>query len=69
MQALNAFDLTNFLPFTPGNGISNTFGANGTGFGQTSGAYRDLSNTNDAGQTRRKASLLRDMQNYFVVQS
>ena len=49
MQALNAFNLTNFLLFTPGNGITTTLGANGTGFGQTSGAYRDLSNTNDPG--------------------
>jgi hypothetical protein len=49
MQALNAFNLTNFLLFTPGNGITTMLGANGTGFGQTSGAYRDLSNTNDPG--------------------
>ena len=49
MQALNAFNLTNFLLFTPGNGITTTLGANATGFGQTSGAYRDLSNTNDPG--------------------
>jgi len=26
-----------------------TLGANGSGFGQTSGAYKDLSNTNDPG--------------------
>lgn len=49
MQALNAFNLTNFLLFTPGNGITTTLAANATGFGQTSGAYRDLSNTNDPG--------------------
>jgi hypothetical protein len=49
MQALNAFNLTNFLLFVPGSGITTTLGANGTGFGQTSGAYRDLSNTNDPG--------------------
>ena len=49
MQALNAFNLTNCLLFTPGNGITTTLGAKGTGFGQTSGAYRDLSNTNDPG--------------------
>ncbi len=49
VQALNAFNLTNFLLFTPGNGITTTLGVNGTGFGQTSGAYRDLSNTNDPG--------------------
>ena len=49
MQALNAFNLTNFLLFVPGNGITTTLGVNGTGFGQTSGAYRDLSNTNDPG--------------------
>jgi hypothetical protein len=49
MQALNAINRTNFLLFTPGNGITTTLGANGTGFGQTTGAYRDLSNTNDPG--------------------
>jgi hypothetical protein len=49
MNALNAFNLTNFLLFTPGNGITTTLSAAGTGFGQTSGAYRDLSNTNDPG--------------------
>jgi TonB dependent receptor len=49
MQALNAFNLTNFLLFVPGSGITTTLGVNGTGFGQTSGAYRDLSNTNDPG--------------------
>jgi hypothetical protein len=49
MNALNAFNITNFLLFTPGNGISTTLGANGAAFGQTSGAYRDLSNTNDPG--------------------
>jgi hypothetical protein len=49
MQWLNAFNLTNFLLFTPGNGITTTLGATGTSFGQTSGAYRDLSNTNDPG--------------------
>jgi hypothetical protein len=47
-QALNAFNLTNFLLFVPG---SNIPGAStiGTSFGQTTGAYRDLSNTNDPG--------------------
>jgi hypothetical protein len=49
MQALNAFNLTNFLLFVPSNGITTTLGVNSTGFGQTSGAYRDLSNTNDPG--------------------
>jgi hypothetical protein len=49
MQALNAFNLTNFLLFVPGNGVTTTLGVNNTGFGQTSGAYRDLSNTNDPG--------------------
>ena len=49
MQALNAINRTNFLLFSPGNGITTTLGANGTSFGQTSGAYRDLSNTNDPG--------------------
>jgi hypothetical protein len=49
MQALNAFNLTNFLLFVPGNGVTTTLGANGSGFGQTAGAYKDLSNTNDPG--------------------
>ncbi len=49
VQALNAFNRTNFLLFTPGNGITTTLGANGSAFGQTTGAYRDLSNTNDPG--------------------
>jgi hypothetical protein len=49
MNALNAFNLTNFLLFTPGNGITTTLSASATSFGQTSGAYRDLSNTNDPG--------------------
>src|SRR5262249_32295829 len=49
VQALNAFNRTNFLLFTPGSGITTTLGANGSGFGQTNGAYRDLSNTNDPG--------------------
>ncbi len=49
MNALNAFNLTNFLLFTPGNGISTTLAASAANFGQTSGAYRDLSNTNDPG--------------------
>jgi hypothetical protein len=49
VQALNAFNRTNFLLFTPGNGVTATLGANGTGFGQTGGAYRDLQNTNDPG--------------------
>jgi len=47
-QALNAFNLTNFLLFVPGNGITPTMTI-GSGFGQTTGAYRDLSNTNDPG--------------------
>jgi hypothetical protein len=49
MNALNAFNLTNFLLFNPGNGITTTLGANGTAVGQTTGAYKDLSNTNDPG--------------------
>jgi len=49
MQALNAINRTNFLLFVPGNGITTTLGVNGTGFGQTNGAYKDLSNTNDPG--------------------
>ena len=47
-QALNAFNLTNFLLFTPGNNIPGA-ATIGTSFGQTTGAYRDLSNTNDPG--------------------
>jgi hypothetical protein len=49
VQALNAFNRTNFLLFVPGNGITTTLAVNGTNFGQTTGAYRDLSNTNDPG--------------------
>ena len=40
-QFLNAFNLTNFF-------LANT-NASGTSFGQTSSAYRDISNTNDSG--------------------
>jgi hypothetical protein len=40
-QFLNAFNLTNFF-------LANT-NASGTAFGQTSSAYRDISNTNDSG--------------------
>jgi hypothetical protein len=47
-QALNAFNLTNFLLFNPGNGITPTLSVN-SAFGQTTGAYRDLQNTNDTG--------------------
>ena len=47
-QALNVFNLTNFLLFVPGSGISPTMNI-GSSFGQTTGAYRDLSNTNDPG--------------------
>jgi Carboxypeptidase regulatory-like domain/TonB dependent receptor len=47
-QALNAFNITNFLLFVPGSGITPTMTI-GSGFGQTTGAYRDLSNTNDPG--------------------
>jgi hypothetical protein len=49
VQALNAFNRTNFLLFAPGNGLTTTLAVNATGFGQTTGAYRDLSNTNDPG--------------------
>ena len=49
MQTLNAFNRTNFLLFAPGNGISTTLAASNATFGQTTGAYRDLSNTNDPG--------------------
>jgi hypothetical protein len=50
MQALNVFNLTNFLLFAPGNNIPGNQGI-GSGFGQipVNGAYRDLSNTNDPG--------------------
>ncbi len=51
MQMLDAFNLTNFLLFVPGSGITTTTGANSTQFGQlaANSAYRDLSNTNDTG--------------------
>jgi hypothetical protein len=49
MQALNAINRTNFLLFVPGSGITTTLAVNSTGFGQTTGAYKDLSNTNDPG--------------------
>jgi hypothetical protein len=48
-QALNVFNLTNFLLFNPGNGITTTLNVNNTSFGQTTGSYRDLPNTNDTG--------------------
>jgi hypothetical protein len=49
-QALNVFNLTNFLLFAPGNNLQGNQGI-GSAFGQvpTNGAYRDLSNTNDPG--------------------
>ncbi len=47
-QALDAFNLTNFLLFNPGNGITTSLNVNST-FGQTTGAFRDLQNTNDVG--------------------
>jgi hypothetical protein len=47
-QALNAFNLTNFLLFVPGSNIPGA-ATIGSSFGQTTGAYRDLSNTNDPG--------------------
>jgi hypothetical protein len=49
MQALNAINRTNFLLFVPGNGITTGLAVNSTAFGQTTGAYKDLSNTNDPG--------------------
>jgi hypothetical protein len=49
VQALNAFNRTNFLLFVPGSGITTTLNASATSFGQTTGAYKDLSNTNDPG--------------------
>ena len=48
-QALNVFNLTNFMLFSPGNGITTGLAINNTAFGQTTGAYRDLQNTNDTG--------------------
>jgi hypothetical protein len=48
VNALNVFNLTNFLLFVPGSNIAGNT-AIGSGFGQTTGAYRDLSNTNDPG--------------------
>ncbi len=51
-QALNFINRTNFLLFGttagPGNGITTTTTI-GSAFGQTQGAYRDTSNTNDPG--------------------
>ncbi len=47
-QALNVFNLTNFLLFNPGNGITTSLTVN-SALGQTTGAYRDLQNTNDTG--------------------
>jgi Carboxypeptidase regulatory-like domain len=49
VQALNIFNLTNFLLFVPGSGITTSLPVNNASFGQTSGAYRDISNTNDPG--------------------
>ena len=49
MQALNAFNLTNFLLFAPGQQHHPAIRRTASAFGQTSGAYRDLSNTNDPG--------------------
>ena len=48
VQALNAFNLTNFMLFSPGNNITTGLTVNSS-FGQTTGAYRDLQNTNDTG--------------------
>jgi len=48
VQALNAFNVTNFMLFSPGNGITTGLTVNSS-FGQTTGAYRDLQNTNDTG--------------------
>ena len=47
-QVLDAFNFTNFLLFNPGNGITTSLNVNST-FGQTTGAFRDLQNTNDVG--------------------
>ena len=59
--------LTNFLLFTPGNGITTTLAANGTGFGQTSGAYRDLSSTNDPGGRTIEFSLRTELLTSSVI--
>ncbi len=50
-QALNAFNLTNFLLFVPGNGLTTNLAVNSNTFGQlaSNSAYRDLPNTNDTG--------------------
>jgi len=50
-QAINVFNLTNFLLFVPGNGISTNLNVNSAAFGQlaSNSAYRDLPNTNDTG--------------------
>ncbi len=48
-QALNIFNITSFLLFNPGNNITTTLNVNNTNFGRTTGAYRDLQNTNDTG--------------------
>jgi hypothetical protein len=49
MNVLNAPNRTNFLLFSPGNGVTTTLSSSAANFGQTTGAYRDLSNTNDPG--------------------
>ncbi|HEV8146283.1 MAG TPA: carboxypeptidase regulatory-like domain-containing protein [Bryobacteraceae bacterium] len=50
-QAINVFNLQNFLLFVPGNGITTNLNTNASGFGQlaNNSSYRDLSNTNDTG--------------------
>ncbi len=50
-QALNVFNLTNFLLYVPGNGITTGLTVNNASFGQlaANSAYRDLPNTNDTG--------------------
>jgi hypothetical protein len=50
-QALNVFNLTNFLPSVgSGSGTSTTSNTNtGSGFGQLTSAYRDISGTYDPG--------------------
>jgi len=48
-QAINIFNITNFFLSVPGNSIASNLNVNSTNFGRTTGAYRDLQNTNDTG--------------------
>src|SRR6516162_2981963 len=49
VQALNIYNLTNFLLFVPGSGITTTLPLSSTSFVQTSGAYLNIQNTTDPG--------------------